>query len=123
MTVTFAEEKLGADLWKVVFVGTLDAPGTMTVEREFQTWLEGRTGQVIVELSEVDYMSSYGLRMLLSAAKTMRQAGGGLHLAAPNENVYQVIKMVGYDTLFPVYKTIEEAVKSVSATSSDTKPG
>jgi anti-anti-sigma factor len=76
MTVTFAEEKLGADLWKVVFVGTLDAPGTMTVEREFQTWLEGRTGQVIVELSEVDYMSSYGLRMLLSAAKTMRQAGG-----------------------------------------------
>jgi hypothetical protein len=39
--------------------------------------------------------------------------------------VYQVIKMVGYDTLFPVYKTIEEAMKSVNTgtTSSDQKPG
>jgi anti-anti-sigma factor len=123
MIVTFSEEKLDADLWKVVFEGTLDAPGTMTVEREFQAWLAEQAGQVIVELSKVDYMSSYGLRMLLSAAKTMRQAGGGLHLAAPNENVYQVIKMVGYDTLFPVYKTIEEAVKSLSAAPSDKKPG
>ena len=123
MTVTFAEEKLDADLWKVVFVGTLDAPGTMTVEREFETWLAGRAGQVIVELSKVDYMSSYGLRMLLSGAKAMRQAGGALHLAAPNENIYQVIKMVGYDTLFPVYKAVEEAVESVSSTSSDKKSG
>jgi anti-anti-sigma factor len=123
MTVTFTEEKLDAGPWKVVFEGTLDAPGTMTVEREFQAWLDGRTGQVIVELSKVDYLSSYGLRMLLTAAKTMRQAGGGLHLAAPNEHVYQVIKMVGYDTLFPVYKTIEEAVESVGSTSSDKKPG
>jgi anti-sigma B factor antagonist len=123
MTVTFTKEKLDADLWKVVFEGTLDAPGTMTVEREFQSWLAERAGQVIVELSKVDYLSSYGLRMLLTGAKAMRQAGGGLHLAAPNENVYQVIKMVGYDTLFPVYKTIEEAVNSLSTTSSDKKPG
>jgi anti-anti-sigma factor len=123
MIVTFTEEKLDADLWKVVFDGTLDAPGTMTVEREFQSWLAERTGQVIVELSKVDYLSSYGLRMLLTGAKTMRQAGGGLHLAAPNEHVYQVIKMVGYDTLFPVYKTTEEAVKSLKTAPSDKKPG
>jgi anti-anti-sigma factor len=72
MTVTFTKEKLDADLWKVVFEGTLDAPGTMTVEREFQSWLAERAGQVIVELSKVDYLSSYGLRMLLTGAKAMR---------------------------------------------------
>jgi anti-anti-sigma factor len=55
-------------------------------------------------------MSSYGLRMILMSAKTLHDKGGGLYLAAPTNRVLEVIKVAGYDTMFPVYETVDEAV-------------
>jgi stage II sporulation protein AA (anti-sigma F factor antagonist) len=92
-------------------MGTLDAPNTMTIEDSFRArLLDLGARQVIVDLSSVDYMSSYGLRMLLIGAKTLSNQGGALHLAGPNPNVMAVIRLAGYDTMFPVYETVEEAI-------------
>jgi hypothetical protein len=41
-------------------------------------------------------MSSYGLRMILMAAKALHDKGGGLYLAAPTSRVLEVIKVAGY---------------------------
>lgn len=110
MSVTIQEEAVKQGLHKIALTGTLDAPGTMTIEDNFRERLQGLGGRIIVDLSGVDYMSSYGLRMFLVAAKTLRSQGGELHLAAPNENVMQIIRVAGYDTMFPVYSTVEEAI-------------
>lgn len=110
MSITFTEEILEGGLRRIALVGTLDAPGAMSIEDEFQALLKEKGGNVIIDLAGVDYMSSYGLRMLLVGAKELKGAGGGLHLAEANTRVMEVITMAGYDTMFPVYESIEEAI-------------
>ncbi|MCC6904834.1 MAG: STAS domain-containing protein [Anaerolineae bacterium] len=90
--------------------GSLDAPGTMSVEDAFQYLVRQQTAPVIVDLSGLDYMSSYGLRMLLKGAKAMHDAGSSLHLAAPNTKIMQVITISGYDTMFPVHESVTDAL-------------
>lgn len=114
MSVTFTEESIENGLYKVSLKGTLDAPGAMAIEDQFKATLLERGGNVIADLSGLDYMSSYGLRMLLVGAKALHDKGGGLHLAAPNQYVRDVIRLAGYDTMFPVYETTEDAILFLS---------
>jgi anti-sigma B factor antagonist len=114
MSVSFYDEVLEQGLHKISLVGTLDAPGTMTIEEDFKDYLLNLGTLVIVDLSGVDYMSSYGLRMFLMTAKALHSAGGELHLAGANENVMQIIRVAGYDTMFPVYESVEEAIVYLS---------
>ena len=79
-------------------------------EREQVERLKERGGNVILDMSGLDYMSSYGLRMILMSAKALHDKGGGLYLAAPTSRVMEVIKVAGYDTMFPVYESVAEAI-------------
>lgn len=110
MAVQFDEEFMENGLLRISLSGSLDAPGAMGVEEQFQARLLEQGGNVIVDLKKLEYMSSYGLRMLLMAAKALHDKGGGLHLAAPNSHVMDVIRIAGYDTMFPVYETVDDAV-------------
>ncbi len=109
MGVSLSSQTLDNSLLMISLIGSLDAPGTIEIEGEFQTLIREHGGRLIVELSELEYMSSYGLRMLLLGAKSMGESGGELHLAAPNPRVMELITLAGYDTMFPVHETIEDA--------------
>lgn len=110
MAVKFYEETIKPGLHLISLDGTLDAPGTMSIEDMFRDHLLGLGGAMVVNLAGVDYMSSYGLRMFLITAKALINAGGQLYLAGPKDSVMQVIHLSGYDTMFPVYKSVEEAL-------------
>jgi anti-anti-sigma factor len=110
MSVTFDEERLESGLLKMSLSGSLDAPGAMAIEQQFQSRLQEQGGNVIIDMSNLEYMSSYGLRMILMAAKSLHDSGGGLHLAAANTHVMDVIRVAGYDSMFPVYETLDEAI-------------
>ena len=110
MGVTIHEELLDDGLRKISLRGVLDAPSAMAIEEQFQAKLMERGGNVIVDMAGVEYMTSYGLRMLLVGAKALRNRKGELHLAAPNPHVMKVITLAGYDTMFPVHETIEDAL-------------
>jgi anti-anti-sigma factor len=114
MGVNFNDEFLESGLRKVSLSGTLDAPGAMAVEQQFQDKVIAQGGHVIVDLSGVEYMSSYGLRMFLVTAKGLMEKGGGLHLAGAPAHVMEVIRMAGYDTMFPVYDSLEDAIIQLS---------
>jgi hypothetical protein len=68
-------------------------------------------------LSGLEYVSSAGLRVFLSAAKRMRQAQGKLALASPAPQVQQVFDMAGFTSILPIFTTIAEALASFSCTS------
>lgn len=114
MAVNLAEKNISDRIRLVTLDGTLDAPNAMAIEDEFESMLAQHTGYVIVDLSGVDYMSSYGLRMLLVGAKALHGGEGGLYLAAPNEHVAKVISVAGYDSMFPVYSSVDEAVSALA---------
>ncbi|GAB4476673.1 MAG: hypothetical protein Kow00124_18990 [Anaerolineae bacterium] len=112
MRVTLSSEDLDGGGRQINLSGILDAPGTMEIEEQFRGLIDGQ-GPVIVNLDGLDYMSSYGLRLLLVSARKVHERGSTLHLAAPNDRVMQLIQIAGYDTLFPVHATIAEAVAAL----------
>ncbi len=71
----------------------------------------GRT-QIVVDLSDVEYMSSAGLRELVTALKKVKRGTGDLRLASPSPRVMEVLELAGLDSIFEIYPNQVEAVGS-----------
>jgi len=67
---------------------------------------------LVLDLSGVDYMSSAGLRELVSALKKVKRGGGDLRIAQPSERVREVLEMAGLDTIFQIFGSQDEATNS-----------
>jgi anti-sigma B factor antagonist len=69
----------------------------------------GQSGlaQVIVDLSELDYMSSRGLRVLTVAKREADQSAISILLASPNEVMREILAISRYDKLFAISDTVE----------------
>ena len=63
--------------------------------------------QVIVDLSQIDYMSSRGLRVLTVAKREAEESAIAVSLASPNEVMREILAISRYDKLFTVTDTIE----------------
>ena len=112
---TLSYQDLQDDLYLVSINGDLDAAGGLAVRDELAIRATEHATRWIIDLSDVGYMSSFGLRVLLSVAKILQEGGGELHLAAPGERVLDVLTTSGYDTLFPVHETLSEARRYLGA--------
>ena len=63
--------------------------------------------QVIIDLTDLDYMSSRGLRALTVGKRQGEEAGIQLSLASPNEVMREILSISRYDKLFTISDTIE----------------
>jgi anti-anti-sigma factor len=68
----------------------------------------------VVELSNVEYISGAGLRMLLLVAKKLRSANGKIVLFALKGQVKEVFDMAGFSTIFFICRSLEEAIYALS---------
>jgi anti-anti-sigma factor len=64
---------------------------------------------LVVDLSDVPYMSSRGLRALSTGLATAKKADVALRLAAPGEAMREILAISRYDKLFGVYPSISAA--------------
>lgn len=71
-------------------------------------------GRMLLDLSDVPYMSSAGLRVVLVAAKAARSAGGSFAVFGMTESVRTVFQMSGFDRIVPVAGTEAEALAAGS---------
>jgi len=68
--------------------------------------------QIVADLAGVDFISSAGLRVILSGMKQTRQEGGDFRLAALPEGVHKVIAMAGFTSILKLYPDAESAAAS-----------
>jgi len=68
------------------------------------------------ELSEVDWMNSRGLGILVSGLTTLRNRGGDLKLACASESIDSFLNKCKMLAIFESYDTVEEAVESFKST-------
>ena len=59
-------------------------------------------GTVVIDLSELDYMSSRGLRVLTVSKREGDEAGVSISLASPNEVMTEILAISRYDKLFTI---------------------
>jgi anti-sigma B factor antagonist len=65
--------------------------------------------QVIIDLAELDYMSSRGLRALTVAKRQGEEANVIVSLASPNDVMREILAISRYDKLFSITETVEAA--------------
>jgi anti-anti-sigma factor len=77
-------------------MGRLDAGTAAAHEKSIQELLVGEVNSIAINLSEVDFLSSAGLRVLLVAAKAAQAKGGKVVLIAPKPAVLDVLEASGF---------------------------
>jgi len=105
---------LGEDLIKVGLVGRLDSPGVGKVEAQLLSQLVPAAGNAIIDLSSVDFVSSMGIRMLVSAAKGLRARQAKLALFGAQPRVLRVLEAVALQQIVPICPTEAEALAAVT---------
>jgi anti-sigma B factor antagonist len=94
--------------------GTVDTLTTSELNTIFEEQINSGRLRLVTDLSAVDYMASAGLRLLLTTASQVRQKGGYLKIAAPNENVRRIMELAGIFTLIEMHPSAEAAIESCS---------
>lgn len=94
--------------------GRIDAANAAVAESDVLALLEKAGPSVILDLSQVDYLSSAGLRVLLVGAKTARAKGGKAVIVAPKPAVLEILRMSGFDKIIPVADSREAAQAVIS---------
>ena len=89
--------------------GRIDNSSASACEREVAALLESGKTSLVLDLSQVSYLSSAGLRVLLIAAKGCKAKGGSAMVAGPQGPVLEVLKMSGFDRLLGVASDRESA--------------
>ncbi|KQC05140.1 MAG: hypothetical protein APR55_05955 [Methanolinea sp. SDB] len=92
--------------------GRIDATTAPGMEKELFSGIEEGTRAMIIDLEAVDYMSSAGLRVLLSALKKMKSVGGEVRLSSLQPHVREVFEMTGFSRLFTICADIDDAQTS-----------
>ena len=73
---------------------------------------EAPNANVVLDMSHVYYMSSAGLRDIISGLKQAKSRGGDLHIAGIQGRLKPVFEMVGLDSLSFFYDSVEDAIAS-----------
>jgi anti-anti-sigma factor len=108
---------LGDRLVKVVLDGRLDTPGVDRVETRFIASLVPNGNSAIVDMSQINFVSSMGIRMLVSAARSLKTRGAKLALYDVQPQVNQVFDTVSLGQIISICDTEADALAAVGATS------
>ncbi len=92
-------------------VGRLDTSNYGELEKKLLTFIENGENHIVVDCSEMVYVSSSGLRVFLMALKKTTSTGGKLYLCALQENIREIFEIAGFTSIFTIFNTQEEAVK------------
>lgn len=90
--------------------GRLDIPGTGEIEGKFAALAATDSHRIVVDLTEVAFLASIGIRSLISNAKAQQQRGGKMVLfVGDNAAVIKTLEMTGIDALVPMFREMGEA--------------
>ena len=94
------DKKQNGTALEIALEGRLDTTTAPELEQELKNSLDGAT-ELTMDFSKLDYISSAGLRVLLSAHKTMR-AKGGMKVTNVNEIVKEVFDVTGFADILTI---------------------
>ena len=98
----------------VEIAGTIDAAATKDIEKVFADAANDGGQYFIVDFSNMEYISSAGLRLLLKFRKAALDAGGALKIAALHRDIREnVFDALGFSKLIDVYPSVDDALASI----------
>ncbi|GIK65565.1 MAG: anti-sigma factor antagonist [Chloroflexota bacterium] len=92
--------------------GRVDSEGAVDLDLALRSAMTEGKSKMVLELSDVRYVNSSGLRTLADILTQDRAHGGDLKLANMNPKVLRVFQIIGFEKFFSIYPSVDDAVKS-----------
>jgi anti-anti-sigma factor len=90
--------------------GRMDTLGVPRVDQALQDAVSAGKRNLVLDMSDVNYINSSGSRTLADVLTRLRELGGDLKLAALSQKVLRVFQIIGFDKIFSLYDTVELAL-------------
>ncbi|MBK5914197.1 STAS domain-containing protein [Rhodocyclus purpureus] len=96
--------------WIVAVTGKLDAVSAADYEKTVRQLIADGKTRFVVDFAELSYISSAGLRVLLSTAKQLKPVGGEVRFANLQDNVREVFEMTGFSSILGIHPSVDAAL-------------
>lgn len=102
--------------------GYIDTTTSSELERALDSLLKQGRFYIVVDLGNVDYISSAGWGIFISEIKSIRENGGDLKLVRMVPDVYEIFELLEFHHILDVYDSVEEATNKFEALEAAGKP-
>lgn len=82
--------------------GRLDTTTSPELQQEVESSITPDIKSLVFDFSELDYISSAGLRVMLSSQKKMNSSGGSMVVKHANEMIYEVFETTGFTDIIQI---------------------
>ena len=106
------EERGGVSI--LALTGRMDATTANVFEEACRALLNAGAKKIVVDLGGIAYISSAGLRVILSMVKASKGTAATLAFCSMQTMVAEVFRISGFSSMLPVYATRDEAVGALS---------
>lgn len=89
--------------------GRVDSETAPELDDALTKLLQDNRNKIVLNLQDVNYMSSAGLRAMVRAYQSANKSGGDVRLAAVSEPIEVILRTVGMMQMFKLFSTSEEA--------------
>lgn len=90
--------------------GRMDAVTAPEIEKGLSALVDGGERRLVIDLKDLEYVSSAGLRSFLALAKRLKEKQGNLVFANLQRQVTEVFRIVGFYSLFTICDSVTDAL-------------
>jgi anti-anti-sigma factor len=102
--------------------GRLDATSAPLLERRLAPIIETPKIHLVMDLKNLSYLSSAGMRVMLAATKKLKAHQGQIVFSSAQGAVLEIIKMAGFENIFKFYPTELSALKAMKVSQKTSDP-
>jgi anti-sigma B factor antagonist len=98
----------GSDRYVITVSGEVDLATSPELDTAIIAAIESEAASVVIDLTDVSFMDSSGLGVIVRGLKRCREADKDLDLVITNERVLKVFGITGLDQVMPIHDSIED---------------
>jgi anti-anti-sigma factor len=107
--VELVTQQLDHGIIGISLTGRMDIVGTQQIDLKFTAAAATRKAPVLVDMSNVTFLASIGIRTLVNNAKAQKLRGGTMVLYQPTSIVEDVLRSTGIDAIIPITHDMDAA--------------
>jgi len=107
----FQENVNGVEIFSVN--GSLDSNTSPEFESRIYTTLENGQKRLVLNLENLEYISSAGIRVMLKTTKDLKRMDGNIVLCSLQDYVKEVFDIAGFDGYLSIEKNLDQALQKI----------
>ena len=106
------DTKKEGDKLVVSLKGRLDLEASSQAEEEISRLISEGNKHLILNLKDVNYMSSSGFRVCIATLRKLNACQGSFKICCIQSDVYRIFEVIELKSIFDIYNTEEEALQA-----------